>query len=908
MYPNRFRIIFCVFFVVMLLPVQASVRAAASQTDGSYAAPVRAMLDVDTETPTPTETETSTPTNTETPTPTLTETQADTDTPTATATPTKTVTPSATKTRTPTKTSTPTATVGPSTRYVASGGMDTSDCSLSTNPCATINYAIGQAAEAGNTIYVTLGTYTGTGVEAVKINKSVTLSGGWNTDFTMQTGLSIIDGQGARRGITSSGTTVVLDHFLIQHGSSDYGAGIRTSSYSSLTINNSMISNNTGVDYGGGIYNHGTLTINSSTLNGNTVPPTFFGSAIYNRSSGIVRLNNSTVSNNIAGDFSIYNAGDLTVNNGTISSNKGGIYREYGNVLLRNTIIAANTMSGAVQDCKGEIVSGGYNLFGTYLGCAIYITDYDIIGSPASPIDPQLESLQNNGGLTLTQALLVSSPAIQAGNPAAFGSVTGACLPLDQRGVARSDYGRCDIGAYESDIPLVETIKRVDSNPTEKSVVDFLVTFSKPVTGINNIAPFSDFSLTTTNLTGVSIVSVTGSGKQYQVTVKTGQGNGTIRLDFLDHDNVKDADDNPVGGTGTGNGDYTSGEVFDVQNARVSSINLANSSPTNLSSVRFILTFAENVTGVTRRAPFNDFSLTTTGAVKGAFITSVTGSGKIYAITVNRGSGDGTIQLNVIDDDTIKDDSGNPLGGQGLGNGNYTRGPAYLVRTIPTSTIPINIISGPTPTYRWSLVPRASHYHYQVFNGNQLQYGYIIQAKDCLYSCSYLPTKSLAGGQYRWRVRAMVGGVWMKYSPYQTFEVVIPQAGFWGGESDFYVTPNSKFVTHYKYYIDVPACNIYGRSLVITELVPIKNLSYSYSNDGMGVYFDGSFTSSTQENGNFSLKGYYLPGCGPIYGAYTKPHDWRNSNQPPSSTNTGTFVLGPVNPDLQHPHSIFRVR
>ena len=49
----------------------------------------------------------------------------------------------------------------------------------------------------------------------------------------------------------------------------------------------------------------------------------------------------------------------------------------------------------------------------------------------------------------------------------------------------------------------------------------------------------------------------------------------------------------------------------------------------------------------------------------------MSGSGTTYTVTVNTGSGDGTIRLDLLDDDTIQDIVGNPLDGPGLGNGNH---------------------------------------------------------------------------------------------------------------------------------------------------------------------------------------------------------------------------------------------
>src|SRR6185369_4001389 len=85
------------------------------------------------------------------------------------------------------------------TWYVTTTGNDSNSCKTTGSACLTINGAIGKAA-AGDTIDVATGTYTVTGAQVALINKSITLSGGWNAAFTTQGGMSTLDGQGARRG------------------------------------------------------------------------------------------------------------------------------------------------------------------------------------------------------------------------------------------------------------------------------------------------------------------------------------------------------------------------------------------------------------------------------------------------------------------------------------------------------------------------------------------------------------------------------------------------------------------------------------------------------------------------------------------------------------------------------------
>lgn len=106
----------------------------------------------------------------------------------------------------------------------------------------------------------------------------------------------------------------------------------------------------------------------------------------------------------------------------------------------------------------------------------------------------------------------------------------------------------------------------------------------------------------------------------------------------------------------------------------VSSINRVTASPTAASSVQWTVTFSESVTGVSAAK----FALVQAGGLSGATIASVTGGPAVYTVTASTGTGSGTLGLNLTDDDSIVDLSGNPLGGVGAGNGSST-GQVYSV-------------------------------------------------------------------------------------------------------------------------------------------------------------------------------------------------------------------------------------
>lgn len=123
----------------------------------------------------------------------------------------------------------------------------------------------------------------------------------------------------------------------------------------------------------------------------------------------------------------------------------------------------------------------------------------------------------------------------------------------------------------------------------------------------------------------------------------------------------------------------------------VSSIARAVASPTNASAVQWTVTFSESVTGVDA----TDFALVKAGITGGSTAVSLAGSGAVYTATMaSTGSGDGSVGLNLVDNDSIVDALANKLGGTGTGNGSFT-GQVYTIdRTSPTNAP--TITAGPS--------------------------------------------------------------------------------------------------------------------------------------------------------------------------------------------------------------------
>ena len=157
--------------------------------------------------------------------------------------------------------------------YVGPGGLDANDCLSPATPCGSISAAIGKYAS-GDTIRVAVGTYTGTGDEVVRLDRSLTPSGGWNGAFTAQSGTSEIDGETQRRGVTvGDGVTTTMERFVIRRGDAFAGSGgaVLNGANSTLTLDGCTLSDNEAPLGGGGALNPvgSTLLLNDCTISGN---------------------------------------------------------------------------------------------------------------------------------------------------------------------------------------------------------------------------------------------------------------------------------------------------------------------------------------------------------------------------------------------------------------------------------------------------------------------------------------------------------------------------------------------------------------------------------------------------------------------------------------------------------------
>ncbi|MBI3248699.1 MAG: thrombospondin type 3 repeat-containing protein [Deltaproteobacteria bacterium] len=235
------------------------------------------------------------------------------------------------------------------------------------------------------------------------------------------------------------GGDLTLQETTVSGGLAGGGGGV--SNHGTLTLTDSTISGNTASGGGGGVYNSGTLTLTDSTISGNSTDSYSFGGGVSNRY-GTATLTDSTISGN------------------TASIGGGGVFNLSSTLTLSRTLIAGNTaaVSGAEvyvhSFAPRTITADNFNLFGhngltnaqAFSGFPPGATDLTATsdGSDPTTLTEILDTtLQDNGGPTLTHALVTGSPAIDAS------PVDADCPATDQRGVTRPQGTACDIGAFE---------------------------------------------------------------------------------------------------------------------------------------------------------------------------------------------------------------------------------------------------------------------------------------------------------------------------------------------------------------------------------------------------------------------------------------------------------------------------
>jgi hypothetical protein len=264
----------------------------------------------------------------------------------------------------------------------------------------------------------------------------------------------------------------------------------------------------------------------------------------------ITTLSNSTFSGNELAGLSNANAIITTLSNSTFSGNRDGIINNAsaGIFTLVNNTIALNTAigisnSGFISSHKNNLIAGnGSGGNSNVTGLTLNAADKNLTGTLA---DVGLDSnLSNNGGTTLTHALLPGSAAINAGDNSAV--PTG--VTTDQRGPSfnRISGSSVDVGAFEVQLlptlSIAAGITPVEPTPNSLTNGTYTLTLSS--------APTTDLTVnyslggTATNAAdytlngGTGISNLTGSS----FVIAAGTTNATFTVQVVD-DSLEEPDE-----------------------------------------------------------------------------------------------------------------------------------------------------------------------------------------------------------------------------------------------------------------------------------------------------------------------------------------------------------------------------
>jgi hypothetical protein len=260
---------------------------------------------------------------------------------------------------------------------------------------------------------------------------------------------------GGARGVGNAVDLKVVNCTISNNGGVDRGAGIYNTG--NLTVEYSAVTGNRST-WGGGIANWGgTATINSSMVADNEASYGGWGGGIDNQ--GTLTINDSTISGNSADGVSgagISNSGTLVVNDSTISDNTqlnypggGGIHNQgdfdrRGVATLTNTVISGNAASSGggisnrgvmtLVDCtvsENEAVERGAGISNGGTMTVVGSTIARNVAVGASEPGPDFEPFPGNGGgfynggsLTLLNSTVSGNVAVDGGGAAVLNDGT----------------------------------------------------------------------------------------------------------------------------------------------------------------------------------------------------------------------------------------------------------------------------------------------------------------------------------------------------------------------------------------------------------------------------------------------------------------------------------------------------
>ena len=397
--------------------------------------------------------------------------------------------------------------------------------------------------------------------------------------------------------ISNHGTLTVTNTTFTGNHSTWLGGAMYNFTGAAMTVANSTFSGNIADYTGGGIFNRGTLQLINSTLSGNVGGSPTDGAGVLNFGTGVLNYANTIIGNSTNGlDCYNYlgtigtNTNNLVENGGCSASLSGdpnlGSLADNGGPNQTFALLAGSAAlgTGNAATCAASPVSnldqrGRVRPQGE-TNCDIGA--YESSTGPAAPAVTAPVGLTNDATPAISGTaepyssvdvfqglvpLCSDVPVNGLGNWACVSpALTDGTIQLTVNTTAAGAGGTSANTAHsftvDTTAPTVSSIVRADADNTGAASVNFTVTFSEPVTGVDA----NDFSLHVTgNVTGATISGVTGTGATYTVTVNTGTESGSLRLDVLASATITDLATNALSGTLP----FEAGETYTIVKTQV---------------------------------------------------------------------------------------------------------------------------------------------------------------------------------------------------------------------------------------------------------------------------------------------------------------------------------------------------
>lgn len=339
------------------------------------------------------------------------------------------------------------------------------------------------------------------------------------------------------------GGAICMRHNLLTVSNSTFTAntaefpgGAISSIFGDIIVqDSSFIQNSTGFN-GGAISSSEDVTISGSTFFQNSAD--YSGGAVYYQGSGNLSINNSTFSQNSSeqegGGIYFFGTRSFSLINTTITKNQARTGTGVNITHAESATVANSIIGGNTENSSAQIV-------GDYLNIS------SIIQQDVSEIIDL--TLQDNGGPTLTHALLVDSPAINAGDNSA---VFDAGIFTDQRGFSypRIVGGAVDVGAFEylgthlvvdsaldiddgdysvGNLSLREAVKLSNESATTDTITFAASLFDQTLTLLNELLITDDVSIVGY---GADRLTITGDGTRRLIRIDDGDEETVIDVEL----------------------------------------------------------------------------------------------------------------------------------------------------------------------------------------------------------------------------------------------------------------------------------------------------------------------------------------------------------------------------------------